>query len=114
MQGSGVVGEQGTLGDDITLSGVWNQFSYSIGQFHFRTDGFRQNNDQTRSIYNLFGQLSLSPETSVQAEVRFTDVEKGDLELRFDPENYIPAFARTRSSIRSDWALTTSWCLART
>ena len=63
----------------------------SVGQFHYETDGFRPNNDLKEDIYNVFAQfLSLSNNTSVQAEFRSEDVKNGDLPLRFDPENFNP------------------------
>jgi tetratricopeptide (TPR) repeat protein len=85
---SGVAGSNSTLGDELVHSGVWGRLSYSLGQFHFETDGFRENNDLTQNIYNVFAQASLSYKTSVQAEFRATDSKKGDLELRFDPSNF--------------------------
>jgi tetratricopeptide (TPR) repeat protein len=88
LQASGVVGENDTAGDELTQSTVWGKLSYSLGQFHYETDGFRENNDQEQDIYNVFAQGSLSHKTSIQAEFRYTDREKGDLPLRFNPENF--------------------------
>jgi tetratricopeptide (TPR) repeat protein len=88
LQASGVLGENDTLGDELVHSGVWGRVSYSLGQFHYETDGFRENNDQEKDIYNVFAQVSLSHKTSIQAEFRYTDNEKGDLPLRFDPDNF--------------------------
>lgn len=92
LQASGVVGGNATLGEEIIQSGVYEKLSYSIGQFHYETDGFRENNDQELDIYNLFTQLSLSHKTSVQAEFRYIDREKGDLPLRFNPDNFLRTF----------------------
>ena len=47
------------VGEEVVQSGVWNKLSYSIGQYHFETDGFRENNDLTRDIYDVFVQGSL-------------------------------------------------------
>ena len=90
LQASGVVGENDTWGDDVVHSAVLGKWSYSLGQFHYETDGFRANNDQDRDLYNVFAQVALSHKTSLQAEYRYKDVEKGDLSLRFDPENFTP------------------------
>jgi tetratricopeptide (TPR) repeat protein len=87
MQASGVVGSQSTWGDEIVQSGVWNRFSYSLGQFHHETDGFRESNDRNANLYNAFAQVGVTPEASLLAEYRRSDAEKGDLPLRFDPEN---------------------------
>jgi tetratricopeptide (TPR) repeat protein len=83
LTASGVAGGNSTWGDEITQSGVLGKLSYSIGQFHYETDGFRENNDQEQDIYNFFAQMSLSHDTSVQAEYRYKEVYKGDLPMRF-------------------------------
>jgi len=90
LQGSGVAGGNDTLGDELVHSGVWGKLSYSLGQFHYETDGFRENNDQEQDIYSVFAQVSLSHKTSIQAEYRHKDIETGDLALRFYPEDFLP------------------------
>jgi hypothetical protein len=90
LQASAVAGSNDTMGEEIVHSAVWNRFSYSLGQFHFETDGFRENNDQEQDIYNLFAQASLSHKTSVQGEFRYTTRENGDLTLGFDPNDIFP------------------------
>ncbi len=89
LQASGVAGGNSILGDELVQSGVWGRYSYSIGQFHYETDGFRENNDQDQDIYNAFAQVALSHKTSVQAEYRYTYLDNGDLELRFDPDYFL-------------------------
>ena len=88
LQASGVAGSNDTFGEEVVLSGLQNRFSYSLGQFHFRTDGFRENDDQTQNIYNVFAQASLSHKTSVLAEYRAFDGDHGDLELDFLPDDF--------------------------
>ena len=90
LQASGVAGGNDTLGDELVQSTVWGRLSYSLGQFHYETDGFRPNNDQEQDIYNLFAQVSISHKTSIQAEFRYKEIEVGDLPLRFDPNNFFP------------------------
>jgi tetratricopeptide (TPR) repeat protein len=88
LQANGVVGNHDTLGDDLVHSAVWGRVSYSLGQFHYENNGFRQNNDLDEDIYNVFTQVSLSYKTSLQAEFRYKDVNQGDLKLAFDPEDF--------------------------
>ncbi|HWP46135.1 MAG TPA: tetratricopeptide repeat protein [Candidatus Limnocylindrales bacterium] len=90
LQIHGIAGENNTFGNEIIHSAVQGRLSYSIGQFHYETEGFRENNDQNQDIYNVFTQLRLSPEASIQAELRYRETEKGDLGLRFDPNNFNP------------------------
>ncbi len=86
-----VGGAKDTFGDDAVFSGVQGKISFSIGQFHYETGGYRENNGQEQNIYNAYIQASLSYKTSIQAEFRSADTWKGDLALRFDPANFSPA-----------------------
>jgi len=88
VQASGILGENDTYGDEFVHSGIIDKLSYSIGQFHYETDGFRENNDQDQDIYNLFAQYRLTPKTSVQTELRYTDRENGDLTRSFDLDDF--------------------------
>jgi tetratricopeptide (TPR) repeat protein len=98
LQGSGVMGSNDTLGEEIIHSGLWGRFSYSLGQFHYETAGFRDNNDLEQDIYDAFFQMSLSHKTSLQGEFRYEDLEKGDLTLRFDPEAFTPSLRQKEQS----------------
>lgn len=80
---SGVIGENGIWGDELVFSGLWQNVSYGIGQFHYETDGFRENNDLNSDTNNVFLQTSLSHKTSLMLEGRYTEDEQGDLPLRF-------------------------------
>jgi len=88
LQASGVAGGNSILGDELVQSGVWGRMSYSIGQFHYESDGFRDNNDQDKDIYNAFVQLSPLPNTSIVGEIRYNDRDFGDLEILFDPDRF--------------------------
>ncbi len=90
LQASGFAGENSTWGDEVVVSGLHKKVSVSLGQYHFETEGFRSNNDVKDDIVNPFLQVSLSPKTSVQAEYRYRNTEKGDLALRFLPEDFSP------------------------
>ena len=86
FQLTGVAGNNETWGDELVFSGVEGKFAYSVGQFHYETDGFRDNNDLRHDIYNVFGQVALTPQLNVQAEYRERETESGDLSLRFGSE----------------------------
>jgi tetratricopeptide (TPR) repeat protein len=90
LYASGVVGGFDTLGDEIILSGVEKRNSYSLGQYHYETEGFRDNNDIEQNIYNGFFQTELSSKASLQVEYRNKQSESGDLDLEFDPEVFGP------------------------
>jgi len=89
LQLSGVAGGNSTWGDDLVQNGVYNNWSWSIGQYHYESDGYRDNNDQDQNTYNLFVQGALTWKTSVQFELRRQEIENGDLILRFDPDDFL-------------------------
>jgi tetratricopeptide (TPR) repeat protein len=114
LQVNGLAGNHDTLADDATVSGVKDRFSFSLGQFHYETDGFRENNDLKHDIYNLFLQSAITPRLNIQAEYRHRETSQGDLRFNFDPRDFSPNFrqeldqdtirfgARFSPSFRSD------------
>lgn len=97
LQLSGIMGENQTYGDEIVASAVQGKVSLSAGQFHYETEGWRKNNDQKQDIYNLFAQIALSADTSVQAEFREKNIEQGDLSLNFF-RDFIPTLRTTNEA----------------
>jgi tetratricopeptide (TPR) repeat protein len=90
VQLNAISGSNGTIGDDLILSGLKDRISFSLSQFHYETDGWRKNNDLKQDIYVAFLQASLSPSTSIQLEYQHQETEHGDLAFRFDPDNLFP------------------------
>ncbi len=86
LQTNGVAGGNDTLGEDLVLSGIYGVNSFSLGQFHYETDGFRENNDNEINIYNAFYQVNPWYHTSIMAEYRSDENKFGDLPLRFSPD----------------------------
>ncbi|MCU7921056.1 MAG: TonB-dependent receptor [Candidatus Thiodiazotropha sp. (ex Epidulcina cf. delphinae)] len=91
LQLNAIGGNNSTAGDDLILSGLKDKMSFSLGQFHYQTDGWRENSDLRQDIYNAFLQYSHTPSTSVQFEYRYQDAESGDLGMTFDPEDVTAA-----------------------
>ena len=87
---TGLGGENDTWAGEGIVSGIYRKFSFSVGGSHFETDGFRLNSDQSDDLVNAFVQLELTPSTSVQAEYRYRNTERGDIPLRFFPEDFFP------------------------
>lgn len=90
FQANGIIGENGTVGNDLVVSGISGPLSFSVGQFHYETDGIRENNFQDRDSYNAFAQVQLSAKTDIQAEYRLFDSETGDLGILFDRDIFSP------------------------
>jgi tetratricopeptide (TPR) repeat protein len=88
LQLYGLVGDENTNADQIILSGLAGPAAFSVSQFRFNTDGFRENNDNRKTIYDAFLQVQMSETTSAQLEVASSEQQFGDLVVRFDPENF--------------------------
>jgi tetratricopeptide (TPR) repeat protein len=89
FQTTALGGENSTYAGEGVLSGIYNRAAFSLGGFHFRTDGWRPNANQKDTIANTFLQLELSPQTSVQAEMRRRETARGDLQQRFFPDEFV-------------------------
>ena len=101
FRGSAVGGTNGTVGEEIVLAGLHDRLSYTLGHSDFATDGFRPNNDLDQSVTNALIQYRPNYGTSLQGELRSTEIESGDLLMLYDPETFNP---RERQSERVDSA----------
>ena len=81
---SGLGGNQNTWGDELIVSGLANRFAYSLGQFSYQSNGYRENNDLKNNLYNLFAQFAATPDLNLQAEYRYRETITGDLASHFD------------------------------
>jgi len=88
VNAAGVAGTDSTFGDEVAVTGLLGRTSLSVGQFHFQTDGFRENNDLQHNIYTVFGQSDLTEKLSLQAEYRHRKTDSGDRNLNFDLDDF--------------------------
>lgn len=105
LQLNGVVGGDVTRANDVVIAGLHGNLSYSLGQFHYQSEGFRVNNDQDKDIVNAFFQMQLSPQTSAQMELRYKDAVSGDLVQRFDPTNFSDTLRDKRTTTTARFGL---------
>ena len=91
VRASAVGGSNGSSGDDVSLAGLHDRVSYSVGHYRFATDGFRTNNDLEQEVANAFLQYRPNYETNLQAELRSSRTEHGDLTMYFNRESYSPS-----------------------
>jgi tetratricopeptide (TPR) repeat protein len=88
VTGSGVVGNNDTLGGEAVASALYDRFSLSAGAFGFATDGWRDNNDIDHNIYNVYFQTAITEQLNLQLEYRRRETEYGDLDFDFDPDAF--------------------------
>lgn len=92
-------GNNSTWGDEVVLSGLYDRWAASLGQFHADTGGFRTNSDAEDDLYNAFFQVAVTPALDLQAEYQRQESEAGDLRLRFFTDDRFPL---TRQGLRHD------------
>jgi len=92
LQTSGVYAGNNTWGDNTTLSGLHDTVSFSLGQFHYETDGFRENNFLKKDLYNAFLQGQVTDKLNLQVEYRHEESQNGDLTLNFNLDNFFADF----------------------
>ena len=102
FQANALVGDNNTTAGEAVVGGLFGKASFSAGYSDYKTDGWRTNADQDSKIGNAFVQLDLTPQTSVQGEYRYRNVETGDTQLRFYPQDYFPGTRHTeeRDTVR--------------
>ena len=94
INGTGVVGTQNTIGNELTATALWGRTSVSVGQYYFDTDGFRANDNLQHKIYSMFGQVQATDNLGLQAEYRRRETNAGDRTLNFDPDDFRRNFDR--------------------
>jgi Flp pilus assembly protein TadD len=93
---SGVAGGNDTRGAEAVVAGIYGRTAFSVGITDFRSDGWRLNAGQDDRIANAFVQTDLSPQTMLQAEVRYRDRKLGDPELRYFAEDVLANQTQTQ------------------
>ena len=88
FQQSGLGGENTTWATETVLAAIYGKGAVSLGYSDSRTNGFRVNADQKDRIGDAFVQIELTPDTSIQAEYRYRQDERGDIVQRFFRDNF--------------------------
>ncbi len=107
---SAVGGGDGLFSDDLMATVLAGPLSISAAQFHYETDGFRDNADQKIDLYDLFAHWRVTPDTGVQVEARRRREERGDIGLYPFDDVDSPTLRQFRDrdtyrlGLRHDWA----------
>jgi tetratricopeptide (TPR) repeat protein len=78
-------GNRQTFGENLVLSGIYNNVSFSAGQFSYETDGIQPINRLRRNVENALVQVALSDRASVLAEFRHSAIKSGQNGYFFAP-----------------------------
>jgi len=91
LRASAAEGGNGTGGHDVSLAGLHDRLSYSVGHYRFSTDGFRDNNDYEQDVANALIQYRPTVDTNLLAELRSSRAEYGDTTVLFNRNLYLPS-----------------------
>ena len=84
VQVDGIVGGLDTLGDEFVATALLDNVSYSIGQLHYETDGFTDNDAARRDIYDFLVHGQIAEGSTVQLEAKRSEFEVGETFFSFD------------------------------
>jgi Tfp pilus assembly protein PilF len=78
-------GSRNSLGGQLALSGLADRLAYSVSALDYETDGFVENDGATKSVYDLFVQGQLQPGSTMQMDIKRSEIEVGQTFFAFDP-----------------------------
>ncbi len=108
---NGVVGNRGTWGNDLVIGALYDHFAFSVGQFHYETDGLHPNGQRQRDIGNLLMQWQPFEAFSGLFEYRYSRRTAGDIVQNrlYAEDPVVPDDVRERRNVwrlagRFDWS----------
>ena len=111
----GLAAGQGTLANDLIIAGLKERYAFSASQFHYETDGPRDNSDFKRDSYSVFGQFEFAPKSNLQLSYSKEDEDKGNVTQRFimDHRNPKRRFSNQTREFHAglNWSLSSSTSL---
>jgi tetratricopeptide (TPR) repeat protein len=90
LQVDAIGGNHQTFADQVVVSGLQDKVGYAVSQLHYETNGFHDNNDAHKDIYDIFVQGQVTPDATVQMDVKRTRFRTGQTFFAFDPDFAFP------------------------
>ncbi|MGF1501432.1 MAG: TonB-dependent receptor domain-containing protein [Paracoccaceae bacterium] len=88
-------GTQATVGDQLSVTARAGGLSLGVGQFFYRTDGYRLNNGVSHGLYTLEVKAEATPRLRLFGELRRRTTRAGDRQLEFDLSGESDSLANT-------------------
>jgi Tfp pilus assembly protein PilF len=83
-------GGRDTFGGQLVLSGLADRLAYSLSAIDNESDGFIENDAASKSVYDLFVQGQLQPKSTMQVDIKRSEIEVGQTSYPFDPVFGLP------------------------
>lgn len=85
LNASVVSGSNNLRANEVILSSLSDHVAFSLGQFSYQSDGWRDNTDVGHDIYNAFIQFKTSQNLDIQFEYINRSTDQGDLRMSLEP-----------------------------
>lgn len=86
--GSLMAGSHDTVSNQLFLSAVHGPLGLNLSNFHYETDGFRENADVRHGVWSAHLAAKPTPRLKVQLDYRNRRSRQGDISQNFDPEQF--------------------------
>lgn len=80
---SGLGGSNHTGAGEVTLSGVYDRFSYALSQYHYETQGYRENNDVRYDILSAYTKFQANEKIAFLLSAGQSEEDSGDAADQF-------------------------------
>ena len=84
IQFDGIAGGLDTFGDQFVASVLDDNVSYTLGQLHYETDGFTENDAAEKDVLDLVVHGQVSTQATVQIDLKKTEFSIGQTFFPFD------------------------------
>ena len=91
LQVDAIGGNHQTFADQVVVSGLQDKVGYAVSQLHYETNGFHDNNDAQKDIYDIFVQGQVTGDATVQVDFKRTRFRTGQTFFAFDPDFAFPS-----------------------
>jgi outer membrane receptor protein involved in Fe transport len=78
------------VGSEMCIRDMADRIADSVSAIDYETDGFVENDAATKSAYDLFVQGQLRPGSTMQLDLRHSEIEVGQTFVSFDPASAEP------------------------
>ena len=92
------IGSNGTKYNNLIISGKYGINSYSLSNFHYKTDGYRINNDFEQNLLNFSAQSNITANDKVLFSYTKDKTNEGDIDQSIIPNNESTSWRRTKDN----------------
>ena len=86
---SGLGGSNHTGADEVTLSGIYDRYSYALAQYNYESLGYRDNNDARYDVLSAYTKFQANEDVSFLLHINQKKTDRGDIEESLSKDPYL-------------------------